>query len=133
MKFAVSMGGQRRLYYCCCRDRRWYATFFLMRDYITLTTGVHCIIFFSYITDTQDVKRKTPKTTRMFDGKLTRKIFMVVVGASFCVFVAFVLPKLHASPLVVEPEHLSRIMKDIYFRVIFSCPLTQQQIGRAHV
>lgn len=100
--------------------------FFLMRDYITLTTGVHCIIFFSYITDTQDVKRKTPKTTRMFDGKLSRKIFMVVVGASFCVFVAFVLPKLHASPLVVEPEHLSRIMKDIYFRVIFSCPLTQQ-------
>ncbi|XP_023770062.1 uncharacterized protein LOC111918666 [Lactuca sativa] len=76
--------------------------------------------------DTQDVERKTPKTTRMFDGKLSRKIFMVVVGASFCVFVAFVLPKLHASPLVVEPEHLSRIMKDIYFRVIFSCPLTQQ-------
>ncbi|CAI9263313.1 unnamed protein product [Lactuca saligna] len=62
----------------------------------------------------------------MSDGKLSRKIFMVVIGASFCVLVAFVLPKQEASRWVVDPEHLSRAMKDIFFGAFFACPLTQQ-------
>nr|KAJ0205263.1 hypothetical protein LSAT_V11C500272750 [Lactuca sativa] len=75
--------------------------------------------------DTQEAKRKTPKTTMMSDGKLSRKIYMVIVGASFCALVAFV-PKQQASGCIVVSEHLSRAMKDIFFGALLACPLTRQ-------
>ncbi|CAI9286665.1 unnamed protein product [Lactuca saligna] len=75
--------------------------------------------------DTQEAKRKTPKTTRMSDGKLSRKIYMVMVGVSFCALVAFV-PKQQASCCIVASEHLSRAMKDIFFCALLVCPLTRQ-------